>query len=103
MATRRKKSSLVVAHRTAVRVVFDDGMYLVALVTPILTIPQLLTIWIQRQTGGVSLLTWGAYAAMSGVWLIYGLLHRQKPLVVSQACLFVIDLAVVLGITLFRS
>ncbi len=92
----------MVAHRSMVRTFFDDGMYLMALVTPLLTIPQLLTIWTQHQTGGVSQLTWGAYAVMSGVWLIYGLLQRQKPLILSQACLFVVDMAIVLGIFIFR-
>lgn len=103
MTTRSKKTSLIVTHRTVTRIVFDDGMYLVALVTPILTIPQLLTVWMQHQIGGVSQLTWGAYTAMSGVWLIYGLLQRQKPLILSQACLFVVDFAIVLGISIFRS
>lgn len=84
------------------RTVFDDGMYLVALVTPVLTIPQLLLIWLQHQTAGVSIVTWGSYAAMSGVWLIYGILHRQRPLIVSQACLFVLDFGVVLGIFIFQ-
>jgi len=93
----------MVVHRTATRTLFDDGMYLMALITPIMTIPQLLTIWAQHQTGGVSQLTWAAYAAMSGIWLIYGLLQRQKPLVLSQACLFVVDFAIVLGISIFRS
>lgn len=102
MTKRSKKPSLTVVHRTVSRAVFDDGMYIVALVTPILTIPQLLTIWVQHQTGGVSQLTWGAYAVMSGIWLIYGLLQHQKPLVLSQACLFVVDFAVVLGIAIFR-
>jgi len=103
MTKRSTKIPVTVVHRTATRIVFDNGMYLVALITPILTIPQLLTIWVQHQAGGVSQLTWAAYAVMSGVWLIYGLLQRQKPLVLSQACLFVVDFAVVLGISIFRS
>lgn len=84
------------------RVWFDDAMYGIALVTPILTIPQLALIWLNHQTAGVSLLTWGSYAVMSGVWLIYGLLHQQKPLILSQACLFVLDFGVVLGVFLFQ-
>ena len=101
MTGRNKKPSTVVAHSTG-RIFFDDGMYLVALITPVLTVPQLLLIYVQHQTSGVSVLTWGAYAAMSGIWLIYGLLHRQKPLILSQVCLFVLDFGVVLGIFIFQ-
>lgn len=100
---RRQTRSSTSATRHFGRLVFDDGMYIVALVTPVMTLPQLFLIWAQRQTAGVSIVTWGAFAAMSGVWLIYGLLHRQKPLVLSQACLFVVDFAVVLGVAIFRA
>jgi len=93
----------VVASRSLTRTLFDDGMYAVALVTPVLTLPQLVLIWTNRQTAGVSLVTWAAYTVMSGVWLIYGLLQRQKPLILSQACLFVVDFAVVLGVVIFRT
>ncbi|HXR49979.1 MAG TPA: hypothetical protein VN778_03050 [Verrucomicrobiae bacterium] len=92
----------VIANRTLSRVIFDDGMYVVALVTPVLTLPQVFLIWSGRQTAGVSLPTWAAYTTMSGVWLIYGILQHQKPLVISQVCLFVVDFAIVLGIALFR-
>ncbi len=102
MARQNKRRIPSVAHRTPVRVAFDNGMYLVALVTPMLTIPQLLIVWTQRRIDGVSILTWGAYAAMSGVWLIYGLLNKQRQLILSQTCLFILDFGVVLGIFVFR-
>ena len=93
----------VVANRTIARTVFDDGMYVVALVTPAPTLPQVFLIWSTRQVAGVSLLTWAAYTTMSGIWLIYGLLQLQKPLILSQACLLVVDFAVVLGVAIFHS
>ena len=89
-------------HQGVIRIAFDDSMYLIALVTPILTIPQLLLVWMQRETAGVSLITWGSYAAMSGVWLIYGILHKQKQLVLSQVLLFVLGFGVVLGVSIFQ-
>jgi len=77
-------------------------MYFVALATPLLTVPQLVLVWSNRQTTGVSILTWGAYAAASGLWLIYALLRKQKQLVVTQALLFVLDFAVVLGVYIYH-
>jgi len=85
------------------RSTFDVGMYLVALVTPLLTVPQLVIIWSSHQTQGISVITWGAYAAASGLWLIYALLRKQKQLIVTQLLLFILDFAVVLGVYIYRS
>ena len=41
--------------------------------TLLMTIPQVLTIWITRQTAGVSVLSRGAYLVSAVVWLWYGL------------------------------
>lgn len=88
--------------RGKMHAVFDDGMYIVALATPLLTVPQLLVVWTERQTAGVSLLTWVAYTVASGIWLVYGLVQHQKPIIIAQASIFVIDLGVVLGVCIFR-
>ncbi|HKW33809.1 MAG TPA: hypothetical protein VJN92_12450 [Candidatus Acidoferrum sp.] len=40
--------------------------------TMVMTIPQVLTIWIRHQAAGVSLLSWGAYFVSAAVWLWYG-------------------------------
>lgn len=84
------------------RTLFDGSMYFVALLTPALTVPQLLLIWLDHKTDGVSSLTWGAYAVASGLWLIYALVRRQRQLILSQVLLFVLDFAVVVGIFAFR-
>ncbi|HKD51079.1 MAG TPA: PQ-loop domain-containing transporter [Candidatus Acidoferrum sp.] len=46
--------------------------------TMVMTIPQVLTIWIRHQAAGVSLLSWGAYLVSAAVWLWYGLQKRDK-------------------------
>jgi hypothetical protein len=37
--------------------------------TMLMTIPQVLTIWIGQQTAGVSLFTWSAYLVSAFLWL----------------------------------
>jgi uncharacterized protein with PQ loop repeat len=88
--------------RVMARTMFDDGMYAVALVSPVLTLPQVLLIWNQHQTAGVSLFTWSAYTVLSVIWLVYGVLQKQKPLILSQGFALVVDVVVVLGLLIFR-
>ena len=40
----------------------DDFIYPIALIAPIMTIPQIFTIWVNHENNGVSIPTWGAYA-----------------------------------------
>ncbi len=84
------------------RSMYSRSMFLIAFVAPVLTVPQLWLVWINRQTAGVSQITWGAYTIASGCWLIYGIIQKQKPLILAQLMLFILDFLVVLGVYLFR-
>src|SRR5712692_11917036 len=41
--------------------------------TMLMTIPQVLTIWVGHRAAGVSMLSWAAYLASAVVWLWYGI------------------------------
>jgi uncharacterized protein with PQ loop repeat len=62
---------------------FEKFMIVFATVEPIATIPQILQIWVGHNTSGVSLLTWLFYTLTSFVWLMYGAMKKDKPLIVS--------------------
>lgn len=80
----------------------DILIYPVALVSPIMTIPQLTQIWVHGNAAGISLATWSSYAIVSGFWFIYGLHHKEKPVIISGLFLFVLQSAIVLGVLLYR-
>lgn len=80
--------------------VLDTIIYPLAFISPVMTIPQLSEIWVNKNIAGVSLSTWGAYALVSAVWFTYGVSHREKPIIISSALLFVLDTAIVLGVIL---
>lgn len=84
-------------HSTLLRL-FDKSMYIIALIPPIMTIPQLLTVWLEHKTAGVSLATWGAYALSSTLWFAYGIFHKDKPLTLTNFLLLMLDASVVIGV-----
>ena len=77
---------------------YDLFMFIVAFVSPIMTFPQVVAIWIVRHHQGVSLLTWLTYGTCAVAWLIYGYIHREKVIIFSQIILIVLDFSVVLGL-----
>ena len=65
--------------------------------TMVMTIPQILTIWIRHQAAGVSLLSWGAYLASAAVWLWYDVQKRDKNIYLPCVGWLLLDAAVIVG------
>lgn len=68
---------------------------------PIMTIPQIYTIWVEG-TKGASLLSWAAYLVVAFIWLIYGLVHRERPIVIAQTAWILLDSTIVVGLIINR-
>jgi uncharacterized protein with PQ loop repeat len=78
----------------------DRLIYIVAFFGIVFTIPQITNIWIDNDSSGVSFLSWGAYLIMAGFWLLYGVLHKEKPMIIIYSCLVILDFLIVLGLLL---
>ena len=79
----------------------DVCVLVVGVMGPILTIPQLLSIWINKDATGVSLISWFSYFFIACFWLLYGLVHRSKPIIVTNALWIFLDTLIVTGILLY--
>ena len=73
----------------------------VAIVGPLMTIPQILKIWVSQNASGVSLLTWSTYLLTSLIWLTYSIVHKDKPLFIAYVLWIIINLFVVIGVFLY--
>ena len=79
----------------------DRLIYVVGVLTPLFTLPQLARIWLNKSAADVSFLTWGSFFVFAVIWLLYGLVHQEKPIIFLNSSLVVINGLVVLGIFLF--
>lgn len=70
--------------------------------TMLMTVPQVLTIWIGRSAGGVSLLSWGSYLVAACLWFVYGLQKRDKTIYLACVGWVMLDAAVVIGVIVYR-
>ena len=46
--------------------------------TLLMTVPQVLTIWVGRHAAGVSVLSWSAYLLSAILWFWFGIRQRDK-------------------------
>jgi len=75
----------------------DKLIYVAVFAGPIFTIPQVYAVWFE-ESSGVSAVSWMAYAAIAVVWLIYGIRHRDLPIIVSQILWLIMDLLICIGL-----
>lgn len=79
----------------------DKAIYVVGIIGPLMTIPQLAKIWIEKNASGVSAASWTAYTVCAIFWLIYGFMHREKPIIITYAVWLLLDAAIIVGVALY--
>jgi uncharacterized protein with PQ loop repeat len=70
-------------------------------ISPLMTLPQVLEIWETKSATGTSPLTWGTYFFSSIIWLIYGIVHKEKPIIVSNSFYIIVVFFILAGIVIF--
>ncbi len=65
--------------------------------TMLMTVPQVLTIWVGHQAAGVSVVSWSAYLLSAILWFWYGLQKRDKNIYLPCVGWVGLDAAVIIG------
>lgn len=69
--------------------------------TLLMTLPQVLTIWVGHQAAGVSVVSWGAYLLAAILWFWYGLQKRDKNIYLPCVGWVGMDTAVIVGALIY--
>jgi len=65
--------------------------------TLLMTVPQVLTIWVGHQAAGVSVISWSAYLVSALLWFWYGLQKRDRNIYLPCVGWVGLDAAVIVG------
>lgn len=77
-------------------------IYVVGFFSIIILLPQLLQILISKKAEGVSLLTWIGFFISSSFWLFYGIIHKEKPIILTNTFALAVDALVIASIIFYR-
>lgn len=69
--------------------------------TMLMTVPQVLAIWVGRAAHGVSLASWTAYLLGACLWLAYGVQKRDRTIWVACIGWILLDAAIVVGVLVY--
>jgi uncharacterized protein with PQ loop repeat len=91
-ATRKSRTN----HRTIKRF-FNKIIYVIAVLVPLAHVPQLFKIWLSKDASGISLISWTSFTIFSLFWLVYGIVHKEKPLIIMYVFLIIMQTIIVIG------
>lgn len=80
---------------------FERFALIAGIVQPLITMPQIVTIYSSQSAKDVSLLTWLGYLLFGVIFLIYGLIFNLKPIWVGQIIWVVMQSITVIGILIY--
>jgi len=66
-----------------------------------MTIPQVYQIFSTKTAAGVSPISWVAYTITSMIWLYYGMVHEEKPIIINSIIGGILSACVVIGALIF--
>ena len=79
----------------------DNMLLVIAILGPLSTLPQLIKIFILKNAAGVSTLTFGFFATFDIPWIIYGIVHKEKPIVLAYSLWLIANLTIVVGTIIY--
>lgn len=69
--------------------------------TLLMTVPQVLTIWLGQQAAGVSVWSWGAYLLSAVLWFWFGVRKHDRNIYLPCVGWIGLDVAVIAGALIY--
>jgi uncharacterized protein with PQ loop repeat len=83
-------------------IVFLDKLtFIVGVVGPFTVLPQIYSIFTTKSATGVSLVTWVLIFIVTFPWILYGIAHKEKNIIVSFILWEIVNLGVIIGVLLY--
>lgn len=80
---------------------YDRIMYIVAFAYPASTLPQIAKIFIEKNAESIAVSSWLTMILFALTWMIYGTVHKDWPIVISNFLWISSYVAVVGGVVLY--
>lgn len=80
----------------------EKALRVLSVFTMLMTVPQVLTIWVGRDAGGVSLVSWVSYLFSACLWFVYGVQKHDKTIYLACIGWILLDAAVAVGVIVHR-
>ena len=80
----------------------DILIYPIAIGGPLAMLPQVIQLYSERDASSLALPTWVLFVCFNIIWFVYGIVHKDRPIILTNMVLAALNFSVVAGILLFR-
>ncbi|MFZ2125255.1 MAG: hypothetical protein WA087_03760 [Candidatus Saccharimonadales bacterium] len=77
--------------------IFDHLITFASFIYPLMAVPQVLGVY-SGNVAGVSVISWVGFLFFSVMFFTYGMIHRIKPMIISNSIWMLVDGSVVIGL-----
>ena len=81
--------------------VLDRLLLIFACLGPISAIPQIIKIFSLRTAVSLSLISYSLWAIGDIPWIIYGYVHKERPIVIAYSLWMVMNIIIIIGILIY--
>lgn len=79
----------------------DRIIVFAAVLEPMFVLPQAIQIFRERSADGVSILTWLGLSVLTGIWVWYAYVHKEKMVLLYQSLFFTFNMLVIIGAVVY--
>ncbi|MDP1707227.1 MAG: SemiSWEET family transporter [bacterium] len=79
----------------------DHLMYVVSVLAPFALLPQIISIYANGDKQGVSVLTWSLLTVFNMLWTIYGVVHKDKLIIIAHTLFTILNGSIVVGVLIY--
>lgn len=88
-------------HRHQRNFFINKFILVVAVVEPLITLPQAYLIFHNQDASDISLISWIGYDIMTAIWIWYSWVNKEKVVFLYQALFFITNTLVIIGAALY--
>lgn len=81
---------------------FDGLMYVVGSLAPLALLPQVVHLYAHKDAAGLSISTWIMLGMINSLWVVYGAIHRERPIFIANLGMTILNFSIVVGIFLYH-
>jgi uncharacterized protein with PQ loop repeat len=81
--------------------IFEQSLLSVAIFAPLTALPQIIKIFYYKSSLGVSSLTFFMMAVFNLLWIIYGIIHKEKAFIFTFVMWFIVNFLVIIGTIIY--
>jgi MtN3 and saliva related transmembrane protein len=67
----------------------------IAFIAPLVTLPQVFKVYQTRSAADISVLSWVLYVACAVPWFLYGIVHRDRRIIISTTLWIIFDVWII--------